>query len=551
MPLKRKMSKMTESSHTILHNGRIITVDADFSIAEAVSIRDGRFEAVGTSQDILAKAGPGTQIVDLNGRTAVPGLFDSHVHLYMTGMEAPRVPLIDCRSIADLQAAIAARAAQTPKGHWIVARMGWHESLLRENRMPTRAELDAAAPDHPVFVPRGGHVGSANSAAFALAGIDETTEDPAGGLIVREAGSRRPAGLLLEKAAYMLRAVLPPPPPPETEKALLRDAMALLNSYGIVATMDPGLNAHQIALYDALRAEGSITVRTDLMFRANTLADTKVGVGYSDFRDDDLLRFVGVKFMLDGGVEGALHYDPYQIVPGEQEDPEYRGLSLLPAGGEAEFVECLKLVAKAGMQAQTHGVGDDCIDTIVRSYLAAAEEVPIRDLRWVVMHLHNPTEGVFAQIRDGGILVTAQDQSVLLGANKVKWWGRPRAEWSTPLRRMIDEGLLVGGGTDAPILPVDPFICMWWMVTRKTLQGDCLGPDQAITPREALELYTINNAKIMGVETERGSIEPGKRADLAILSQDILSVDPDAIRETRALMTLLNGQTVFGSAQAL
>lgn len=537
---------MTIQPDTIFHNGLIYTVDADFTVAQAVSIRDGRIDRVGTDDQLLATAGEATRLVDLGGRAVIPGLFDSHLHLYMTGMETPRVPLIDCRSIADVQAAIAERAAVTPRGEWIIGRMGWHESLLRENRMPTRDELDEAAPDNPVFVPRGGHVGSANSAALALAGIDETTEDPAGGLIVREIDSQRPTGLLLEKAAYMLRAVLPPPPPAETEKTQLRDAMALLNSYGIVATMDPGLNAHQIDIYTALRNENAMTVRTDLMFRANNLGDTECGVAYADFPNDEMLRFVGVKFMLDGGVEGALHYEPYQTVPGEQNDPEYRGLSLLPPGGEKEFVECLKLVARAGLQAQTHGVGDDCIDTIIRSYITASREVPIRDLRWVLMHMHNPTQEVFALIREAGILVTAQNQSVLLGANKVKWWGRPRAEWSTPIRRMIDEGLLVGGGTDGPIVPVDPFICMWWMVTRQTLQGDCLGPDQAITVREALELYTINNARIMGVEKDRGSIENGKLADLVVLDHDFLADDPNAIRDTKALLTVLGGDFVYG-----
>jgi len=164
---------MTTQPHTIYHNGRIYTVDADFAVAQAASVLGGRFDLVGSDEEVLATAGPQTQLVDLCGRTVVPGLFDSHLHLYMTGMEAPRVPLIDCRSIADLQAAITARAAVTPKGEWIIGRMGWHESLLRENRMPTRDELDSAAPNHPVFVPRGGHVGSASSAALALAGIDD------------------------------------------------------------------------------------------------------------------------------------------------------------------------------------------------------------------------------------------------------------------------------------------------------------------------------------------------------------------------------------------
>jgi len=542
---------MTTPPDTIYHNGRIYTVDGTFSVVQAASVRARRFETVGTDAEVLATAGENTQLVDLGGRAVVPGLFDSHLHLFTTGMEAPRVPLIDCRSIADVQAAIAARAKGTPKGDWIIGRMGWHESLLRENRMPTRDELDAAAPDNPVFVPRGGHVGSANSAALALAGIDENTPDPAGGLIVRELDGPRPTGLLLETASYMLRAALPPVPPPATEKALLRDAMALLNSYGIVATMDPGLNEHQIEIYEDLRRENALTVRTDLMFRANNLPDTERGVAYAGFHDDDMLRFVGIKFMLDGGVEGALHYEPYQIVPGEQNDPEYRGLSLLPPGGEAEYVECLKLAARAGLQVQTHGVGDDCIDTIIRSYIAASEDVPTRDLRWVLMHMHNPTQEVFARIRQAGILVTVQNQSVLLGANKVKWWGRPRAEWSTPIRRMIDEGLLVGGGTDGPIVPIDPFICMWWMVTRKTLQGDCLGPDQGITVREALELYTINNARIMGVEADRGSIEAGKLADLAVLSRDFVSGAPDEIRATQTLLTVLGGEVVYGDSSTI
>ncbi|MRX50434.1 amidohydrolase family protein [Paracoccus sp. S-4012] len=535
---------MTPQPDLILHNGHIVTVDADFSTAEAVAIADGKFLMVGSDAEVLATAGAETRKIDLGGKTVIPGLFDSHLHLHYVAMQADRVPLIDCRSIADVQAAIAERTKATPKGEWIICQMGWHESLLNENRLPTRDELDEAAPDHPVFVPRGGHVGSGNSLALKAAGISEDTADPPGGLIVREIGSQRPTGVVLESAAYMLRNALPPPPAFETEKAMLRDAMQLLNSYGIVAAMDPGLNPHQIELYDSLRQDGEVTVRTDLMYRAYNLEDTKRAVALTDFHDDDLLRYVGVKFMLDGGVEGALHYEPYQIVPGEQNDPEYRGLSLLPAGGEPEFIEALKLVARAGMQAQTHGVGDACIDTIVRCYLAAAEDTPIRDLNWVVMHLHNPTEEVFGKIRDGGILVTAQNQSALLGANKVKWWGRPRAEWSTPIRRMLDEGLLVGGGTDAPILPIDPFICMWWMVTRKTLQGDCLGPNQAITIREALELYTVNNARIMGVEDRRGAIEPGKLADLVVLNQNLLEVTGDAIRDTQALMTVLGGKIV-------
>jgi predicted amidohydrolase YtcJ len=231
-------------------------------------------------------------------------------------------------------------------------------------------------------------------------------------------------------------------------------------------------------------------------------------------------------------------------VPGEQPDPNYRGVLLLPPGGEDEYVEGLKLAAAAKVQVQTHAVGDETIDVIVRSYERVNAETPIKDLRWTIMHLFLPTESALKRMAQIGIMVTAQDHAVLLGHNQRRWWGDRRAAYAIPIRSMLDAGLQVGGGTDGPVVPVDPFLSMWWMTTRGTLNGYKLGPEQAITPREALQLYTINNATIMGVEKDRGSIETGKLADLAVLSQDVLSVPPDAIRDTKALMTIVDGKIV-------
>lgn len=538
------MSQGNHQGELVLHNATVLTVDSNFSVAEAIIIRNGTITDVGTNSEILARASKDAAYVDVGGRTVIPGLIDSHVHLYNLAVNAPRVQLFECRSISDVLAAIGERAKRSQPGEWVLASSGWHESMLAENRLPTRDELDEVAPHNPVFIPRGGHVGSANSLALELGGIDEDTPDPPGGLIVREVNSRRPTGVLLETAAFNLRK-LPPLPSLETEKKLLKDAMGILNSYGIVSTLEPGLNQAQIALYEDLRASGDLTLRLDLMYRANNLEETKTGLSYIDFPNDEMLRFVGIKFMLDGGIEGARLSEPYRIVPGEQNDPNYHGLFILPPGGEPEFIECLKLVAKAGLQAQSHGVGDDGIDLIVRSYEAVNTEIPIRDLRWVVMHVHLPREDALQKMIDHGMLATVQDQSVLLGANMVKWWGRERANFAAPTRLLLDKGIVVGGGTDAPILPIDPFICMWWMVTRKTLQGDLLGLEQAITAREALELYTINNAKIMGVEHARGSIEPGKMADIAILTDNPLSIPADSIRDIRALMTIVGGNIVY------
>lgn len=236
---------------------------------------------------------------------------------------------------------------------------------------------------------------------------------------------------------------------------------------------------------------------------------------------------------------------PYRIVPGEQTDASYRGVLLLPPGGADEYLAGLKLIAEAGLQAQTHAVGDETIDVIVRAYERVNDARPIRDLRWTIMHLFHPSDAALKKMAAIGIMATMQDHPVLLGHNQRRWWGDDHAAYAIPIRKTIDAGVLVGGGTDGPVVPVDPFLSMWWMTTRQVLKGYALGTEHAITAKEALTLYTINNARIMGVEKERGSVEPGKLADLAVLSQDILSVPADAIRETKAVMTVVGGKVVY------
>jgi predicted amidohydrolase YtcJ len=528
----------------ILHNGKIATVDRDFSTAQAVAIRGERFVVVGDNAAALKEAGPNTQVIDLAGRTVVPGLIDTHLHQAFGALNLPAVKLLDARSVADVQKAIAERATQTPPGQWVIASSGWHESLLKEGRLPTRYELDEVSPNHPVFIPRGGHVVTANSKALELAGIKKDTRDPKGGVIVKDPGTGEPTGVLLETAAYFVRRILPPPPAPAEHARLLKETMRELNSYGIVSVVDPGVDERVIQIYSQLRDAGEMTVRTDVLYRALTKEQVQKGLAQASLRADNMLRFAGIKFPLDGGVEGARLYEPYQIVPGEQPDPNYRGVLLLPPGGEDEYVEGLKLAAAANVQVQTHAVGDETIDVIVRAYERVNAETPIKGRRWTIMHVFLPTDAAIRKMADLGIIATAQDHPVLLGHNQRRWWGDKRAAYAIPIRSLLDAGVHVGGGTDGPVVPVDPFLSLWWMTTRGTLSGYKLGPEQAITPREALQLYTINNAVVMGVERERGSIEIGKLADLAVLSQDILSVPRDEIRNTKAMMTLVGGRIV-------
>jgi len=534
---------LAQPADLVLRGGRIVTVDNDWSVAHALAIRDGRFVVVGADAQVASLIGPNTQVVELGGRTVVPGLIDSHLHQLFAALNGPAVQLLGAKTVADVQAAIGERVARTEPGKWVIASSGWHESILDEGRMPTRFELDKVSPNNPVFIPRGGHVVTVNSRALELAGITRDTPNPDGGVIVRDEKGEA-TGVLLENATYLVRKILPPPPSNMAE--LLKVAMRDLNSYGITGVIEPGVDERAITLYRAAHDAGEMTVRTDVLYRALRKTEVEKGIAaIKAQKNDDMLRFVGIKFLLDGGVEGGRMSWPYRIVPGEQTDAAYRGLLLLPPGGEDEYVEGLKLIADAGLQAQTHAVGDETIDVIVRSYERVNREKPIRDLRWTIMHLFHPSDAAIRKMAEIGILATMQDHPVLLGHNQRRWWGDEHAAYAIPIRKVIDAGVLVGGGTDGPVVPVDPYLSMWWMTTRQVMKGYALGKEHAITAKEALTLYTINNARVMGVEKERGSIEPGKLADLAVLSQDILSVPPDAIRDTKAMMTVVGGKVVY------
>jgi len=533
-----------QPAETLLRNGRIHTVDAAFSTTTAVAIRGGRIAALGAAAEALA--GPQTQVIDLGGRTAIPGLIDTHVHQHQWGMNLPAVQLLGARSLADVMTAIGERARTTPPGEWIIASSLWHESILAEGRLPTRWELDAVSPNNPVFIPRGGHVVTVNSLGLQRAGISRDTPQPTGGVIVKREDGEPTGVLLIAGATSIARRALPPPPPVPEQTRLVVEAMRELNALGVTAVLEPGISDEVAGIYRALRDQDRMTVRTWLLWRAANREQIARGIAAQQgWPQHPMLRTAGIKFLLDGGVEGARMNEPYRIVPGEQTNPDYRGILLLPAGGEAELLDGLRLIHRAGLQIQTHAVGDYTIDLITRLYGQVDRELgAIRPLRWTVMHIFLPTPAALTEMARLGVMATAQNHPVLLGHNQRRWWGDERAAYSIPIRRIIDAGVHVGGGTDAPVVPGDPFQSMWWMTTRGTLAGYRLGPEHAITPREALTLYTRNNAVLLGAEAELGSIEVGKRADLVVISQDILAVDAERIRDTRALMTMLEGRIV-------
>src|SRR5262245_36085004 len=265
-------SASAQPADLVLRKGKVVTVDRDWRVAQAIAVKDGRFLAVDDDAAIAGHIGPNTLVIDLAGKTVVPGLIDSHLHQLIAALNGPAVQLLGARTIADVQRAISERVGRTEAGKWVMASSGWHESILEEGRLPTRHELDRVSPSNPVFIPRGGHVVTVNSKALELAGITKDTPNPDGGVIVRDA-SGEATGVLLEKAANLVRKILPPPPTNMAE--LLKVAMHDLNSYGIVGVVEPGIDERQMALYRAVHDAGEMTVRTDVLYRALRKADVE------------------------------------------------------------------------------------------------------------------------------------------------------------------------------------------------------------------------------------------------------------------------------------
>lgn len=529
----------------ILYNGKIVTMDEDSRIVDCVAIRDGKFAAVGMMEDLERYRGNSTEMINLYGKTVVPGLIDSHIHVHDMGIMLDRTPLNKVGSISELLSQIKQAANQTPEGEWILASKQWHESQLKEKRMPTCWELDEVAPNHPVFIPRGGHVCVVNSKALEIAGITKETPDPKGGTIVRN-DQGEPNGFLLEHARDIVEEHLPKVDY-ETQLNAIVKANSKLNSMGITGAFEPGLSKTEIRQYMELREKDLLTVRTDMsvgVFMRGMKLCKIADPFYRDF-GDDLLKIGAIKFMADGGVEGAYLEEPYEIVPGAQTNPEYRG-SWFFKNREQELQDMFMYCAKNKWQMQIHIVGDACHDEVLQVIEQVDRKVDINGLRWAVMHAFLPSSEHMERMKKLGMVVTVQGHPTYLGYNQLKWWGQERAGYAIPIKSLLEHGLTVGGGSDAMVVSYDPFLTMWWMVTRNTVTTDePLGPEQAISIEDALRLYTIGSAKTMFWEDKIGSIEEGKLADLAVLDRDILTIPSDDIRDVRVIMTMLGGSIVY------
>lgn len=541
--------------HKILYNGKIITVDKDFSIAQAVSIRDGKFLIIGSNEEVRASASPDTEMVDLKGKTVVPGFVDSHNHMLWTALEKPKVSVASARSIADLLAIIGDACKAAGPGEWIeTSQVGFEPVQLKENRSPNRWELDTVSPNNPVIHEEHFHYSVVNSYALRLVDITRDTPEPVGGIIAKDTETGEPTGWLGDTALDLVKALVPHPTHEEKVK-LLKSTMEDFNKLGITSVIDPWLRLEDLKVYQEVWASNQMTVRAKIMLAIPPLAGSltpeqiRLGLtaisreaGLDDF-GDDVLRIDGLKTVLDSGIQGTFFRNPYLIIPGEQENPNYRGITSM---SEEAFKELCSVVAQSGWRLGVHCAGDAAIDLLLDIWGEINKETPIVDKHWVLIHGQFPRPEHFDRIKRLGLRVACQSaHTYTMGADMVKWWGLERACYSNPIRSYLRNGVRVGGGSDAFFCEWNPSALVWFDVTRQSKWAGVLGSDQAISREESLVYHTIDASLVSGDEDKQGSIEPGKLADLVVLSDNILTCPVERVKDIKALMTMVGGEVVY------
>jgi predicted amidohydrolase YtcJ len=412
----------------------------------------------------------------------------------------------------------------------VVSNSDWHEAQLIEHRLPYRKDLDTVAPSTPVVLVRGGHEYILNSAALRKWNITKDTPQLPGGRITR-ADDGELNGELVDRAKSLVQL----PSAPRLTIEALAEQHRTLNAAGLTSIRYPGASVEQYRLLQEMQRRGTLTLRVNQLLRP-PVAGAKPDEG------DPWLRIGGIKLGVDGGFEGGWMREPYAEPWGEK--GAYRGVNTMP---QAAFTETVKALNRDGWRVATHAVGDAAIDEVLAGYEAANAERPIAGKRWAIEHGFIAQPDQFARMKALDVVISAQNHLYLAGPSLVKYWGPQRAARTTPMRDYFDRGFIVASGTDSAVVPYPPLWTIYHFVTRDTISGGVLGADQKITRREALRAATINNAYLTFEERIKGSIEPGKLADLVVLPEDLLTCPEKHIEQMRVSMTMVGGRIVYES----
>lgn len=543
----------------IFHNGRILTVDAKFSVAQAIAIKNGRITAIGSDKDVVPKErGSRTRVVDLGGKTALPGLIDAHVHALGAALSEYRSKLPPLGSIVEIQNYIRERAKVTPKGEWIVVPRTL-PPRLKEMRMPTRQDLDVT-PDHPVAFD-GSYVWSANTMALRVSGITRSTPNPPGGEVVKDEKGE-PNGILRNAASLLKGAQRAETFTEKEEIDALKKMLDMYAAAGLTAVGDRAVGPKDVAIFEKLHAAKQLPVRTVLTWRINAsppieqiekeinASKWKTGVG------DDWLRFGTFKVTLDGGQSVGtayqrIPYGPFGRQLYGQTNPDARGTLFVEPD---KLYRIYKAARAKGWQLTAHAQGGAAIDTLLNVFERLDKDKPIRGERHHVMHGSFMSEEAVQKMKRLGVGVDAQPGWVYLDVPALqRVFGLQNMKWFFPLKSFLAEGIPVAGGTDHMIgygkdnavNPYNPFLNIWACVTRKTTEGKVFNPEQQISREDALRMYTNGAAWVHFTEKDNGSLEVGKFGDLVVIDRDLLKVPVDEIKEIQPLMTVIDGRIVY------
>lgn len=545
----------------ILHNAKVITADKTFSIRQAIAITGDRITLVGSNDDVLKLKGPQTKLLDLSGKTILPGLIDSHTHPNGAAMTEADHPIPPMESIDDVLAYIKSRAAKLKEGQWIEVRQVFI-TRLREQRYPTRAELDAAAPRHPVIFSTGPDA-SLNTLALQLSNIDRNTRITDGGPgFIEKDPTGEPTGILRSCTRI---ARFQAPPTQITEEIRQQRLLALLADYnasGITSIADRSADRGAIQRCKTLLAKNQLTVRLSLSHRIDTIGPLdkilqRIRAVAADplCADHPMLRIIGIKTFLDGGMLTGSAYmrQPWGISKIYAiTDPAYRGVLFIP---KERLLPIVRTAVESKLQFTAHSVGDGAVHTLLDVYAEIDKTIPIRPTRPCITHCNFMSKEAIDQMARLGVVADIQPAWLYLDTRTLAaQFGLERLRWFQPLKSIFDAGVIVGGGSDhmqkigplRSVNPYSPFLAMHTAITRQARWFDGpLHPQEALSREQAIRFYTSNNAYLLFRDHQIGSLEPGKFADLVILDSDPLTCPIDQIENIQVLTTYLSGKPVF------
>jgi predicted amidohydrolase YtcJ len=533
----------------ILLNGRFHTVDKSRPVASAVAIKDGKFLAVGDAEDVMRHRTSDSQVIDLNGRTAIPGLNDSHLHLIRGGLNYNlELRWEGVPSLADALRMLKEQALRTPNPQWVRVVGGWTEFQFAEKRMPTLEEINAAAPDTPVFVLHLYDRALLNRAALRAVGYTKDTPNPVGGEIQRDAAGN-PTGMLIAKPnAMILYATLAKGPalPRELQVNSTRQFMRELNRLGITSAIDAGGGfqnyPEDYAIIDQLARENQLTVRI-----AYNLFTQNKGRELEDFQKwtemvtpgqgDDFYRHNGAGEML---VFSAADFEDFL-----EPRPD------LAAGMEDELEKVVRHLVSQRWPFRLHATYNESIERMLNVFEKVDRDIPFDGLHWIFDHAETITPRNIDRVRALGGGIAIQHRMAFQGEYFVERYGAQAATHTPPIKRMLDAGIPVGAGTDATrVASYNPWTALYWLVSGRTVGGLQLYETSSRLSREtALELWTVGSSWFSSEQGKKGSIKEGQLADLVVLSGDFFSVPEDAIKALESVLTVVGGKIVYGAAE--